>query len=884
MMKITNGRCIRRVSLRALWANRARNCVALIAIALTTVLFTSLFTILLSINDGFQSANFRQCGGWNHGGFKYLTRAQFEELRGDSAIREWGLRRFLGMAAGPEFLKEQVELGYSDANNAHWGFCDPIEGRLPEEGSDEAAADARVLELLGVEPKLGARFSMTVDVDGHELRQSFTLCGWWPHDDASPVSQMLLPESRVDEVLEEAGVRPEAGDTTGTWNLNVMLASSLHIERDLVDILARQGYQCEGRSAGENYIAIGVNWGYTGAQYASSLDFGEILAVVALLLLIVLTGYLIIYNVFQISVSGDIRFYGLLKTIGTTPRQLRRIVRYQALLLSLAAIPAGLLLGWLVGAKLAPRVIAQLDGVSNVVSVRPALFVGSALFSLLTVFLSCARPGRMAARVSPIEALRYTEGESGGGRTRRRRRRGASIPAMAWANLGRSRGKTAVTLLSLSLAVVLLTAVVSFVRGFDMDKYLAHSCASDFVLADARLLKNGQFGGNRAVPEAAVEAVSTLDGIEAGGRIYGSSTSTQEFVSEAFYRERYGKWMDAEAVDLMVEDAERTPDGLLADTAALYGMEPFALDRLTLLEGDCAKLYEPGSRCIAAVYHADDYGKPVEGSNWAKLGDRVTLRYAEEYEFFDAETGASYGSEPPEDAHYRARAKTYRDVEYEVVALVSVPHALSYRYSGRDMFVLNDQTFLGDTQSDSIMLYAFDTTGSAEPEAEAFLEAYTTQEAINLDYESRASFRVEFESFRSMFMMLGGALSFIVGLVAALNFFNAILTGVIARRRELAVLQSIGMTGRQLKRMLVCEGLFYAGGSAALALALVLALNPLLSGLLEELFWFYVHRLTLGPSLALAALFAALGCALPLLIYRHVSRSTITERLREADN
>ena len=61
-----------------------------------------------------------------------------------------------------------------------------------------------------------------------------------------------------------------------------------------------------------------------------------------------------------------------------------------------------------------------------------------------------------------------------------------------------------------------------------------------------------------------------------------------------------------------------------------------------------------------------------------------------------------------------------------------------------------------------------------------------------------------------MFLLLGGALSFIVGLVGVLNFFNAVLTGIITRKREFAVLQSIGMTGRQRQTMLVYEGLFYA--------------------------------------------------------------------------
>ncbi|MFR6185802.1 MAG: ABC transporter permease [Lawsonibacter sp.] len=129
-----------------------------------------------------------------------------------------------------------------------------------------------------------------------------------------------------------------------------------------------------------------------------------------MLLLIGFTGYLIIYNVFQISVTNDIRFYGLLKTIGTTPRQLRRIIRHQALALSLAGIPLGLAAGWLVGGQLTPVVIAPAGRGVSVVSVDPVIFLLAALFSLVTVFFSCRKPGAMAARVSPIEAVRYTEG------------------------------------------------------------------------------------------------------------------------------------------------------------------------------------------------------------------------------------------------------------------------------------------------------------------------------------------------------------------------------------------------------------------------------------------------------------------------------------------
>ena len=153
-MNVSNRKCVRTLARRSLRASRTRNLIAVLAIALTTVLFTSLFTIALSINDGFQQNNFRQVGGYSHGGFKYLTEAQYEALKDDPLIGQAGLRRFVGMPTQAPFNKAHVEVSYADANDAHWMYCDPAEGRLPQEGTDEAATDTHVLELLGVEPEL----------------------------------------------------------------------------------------------------------------------------------------------------------------------------------------------------------------------------------------------------------------------------------------------------------------------------------------------------------------------------------------------------------------------------------------------------------------------------------------------------------------------------------------------------------------------------------------------------------------------------------------------------------------------------------------------------------------------------------------------------------
>ena len=77
MIRVNNGASVRRLAWKSLRANRARNRVAALAIALTALLFTSLFTILMSMNEGAQQADFRRVGGYAHGGFKYLTHAQY---------------------------------------------------------------------------------------------------------------------------------------------------------------------------------------------------------------------------------------------------------------------------------------------------------------------------------------------------------------------------------------------------------------------------------------------------------------------------------------------------------------------------------------------------------------------------------------------------------------------------------------------------------------------------------------------------------------------------------------------------------------------------------------------------------------------------------------
>ncbi len=887
---VRNQKCVRRISFQNMKAARTRNIVAILAISLTAVLFTAIFTIALSIVYGYEQSNFRQVGGYAHGDFKFLTKKQLEELCEDPLIREYGVRRFLGVPYEAPFHKSHVEISYADANYAKWSFLEPVEGRLPAEGTDEAATDTAVLALLGVEPEIGAKFTMTFNVDGVRTTETFTLCGFWEYDRVSPANHVLLPESRVQEILNSTNCQCLDG-MTGLYALEIMFPNSAHIEEDLLDVVARHGYQSENRAEEDTYIHAGVNWGYINVQSADYLDLQTILAVLLIVFIIMLTGYLIIYNIFQISIANDIRFYGLLKTIGTTGKQLRHMIFLQAAVLSAAGIPAGLLIGYGVGAVLTPIVLKNLNVYQGALSISPWIFAGSALFSFLTVIVSCRRPGRIAAGVSPIDAVRYTDGISSRARNGKRHTflRGGLF-RMAWANLGRNRKKTALTVISLSLSVVLLNMTVTLTDGFDMDKYLRNITA-DFIFAHTGYFQTGaghpDFSEEMGVSEDAVAAVNAQGGIAAGGKTYGKYGIAQEFVTEDYYRQSYGRFYSESQIDERLADAEKE-NGLITDTVQLYGMEPFCLDKLTVLEGDLSGLYEDGdSHYIAAVYEQNADGSAREGSNWPKVGDRMTIRYIDETEIYNTLTGEIYPdveSIPEAERQYAdVRILKQRDIEYEVAALVDIPAAITYRYYGRDEFVMGADTFCRDTGTDAVMYYLFDMEEDAAESMENYIAGLTGKSMPQYAYESKKLYMEGFAAEKRMYRLCGSVLSLIIGFIGILNFFNVILTNVIARRKEFAVLQSVGMTGRQLKKMLMMEGELLTLGSLAFSLLLTLATAPFAADALSSVFWFFSYHFTVTPLLFIMPVFALIGLLVPLIAYRQTARKSIVERLREGE-
>lgn len=880
-MKVKNRKCIRKLSWRSLWASRKRNIIAIIAIALTTLLFTSLFTIVMSINSSYENYTFRQVGGYCHGTFKEVTEEQIQNISAHSNVKATGKRITIGYMDSGIFAKTPAEVSFMDDNCTKWSFAEPTTGHMPQSGK-EIAMDTNALKLLGIEPELGAEIELTYTVGAlsqmpYEKTDTFTLVGWWEYDDISPIHYINISEEYAKEIESEAvskGLEPFRID------LNVMMASSVNIRGQMERVDLDLGYAWDETGEGE-LVRIGVNWGYTSSQLGESIDASTLIAIVAFLALVVFTGYLIIYNIFQISVTGDIRFYGLLKTIGVTPRQLRRIIRQQALFLCVVGIPIGLLLGYGVGASLTPVVMARTAlgvGVS-IVSTSPLIFFASALFALITVLLSCSRPGKIAAKVSPVEATKYTEIVRS--EKKHRTTRGAKVYQMAFANLGRNKRKTVLVVISLSLSVVLLNVLVTFTGGFDMEKYLAKQTCADFIVSSTdyfRYNSSGSFISQEQIEQIEANTSSSLSGC--GYKLTGYEPNG--WMSEEHWLQDMMHYTSDENAKALLEQQNRRDD-LVSQSALIEGLDESLFEKLTVIEGDISPLFQEDTNAIAVVVNTDDYGNVSNLDFYPPVGSIQTITYIDEGYYIDSRTGNLCDENTPSE-YIQFQISASHDVEYTVCAYVTVPHSMSFRYYTTGYsFVLPIEKLNNDSQHESIpMFYLFDTPDDkAEASAENYLTDLTTNGLSELMYESKATLRAEFEGFQNMFLLLGGLLCAIIGLVGVLNFFNAIMTGILSRKREFAVLQAVGMTKRQLKAMLVYEGLFYALNSALSALVISFVMNPLIGDLLENMFWFFSAKFTIVPVVIAIPIFALLGWLIPYVMYDHAAKYSIVEQLRD---
>ena len=857
MRKVKNQKVIRNLSDKSFRASRTRNTIAVLAIALTSMLFTTLFTIGLGSVENFQQQTMRQSGGDSHGVIKDITMEEYEALKDHPLIKESAACEVLAdNVANPEFLKRHVELWYVPEYHYPHRYLEIEEGRAPEK-ADEVLVDEVTMELLGLPKKTGQEITLSLQVgmaDPAAEDRTFTVTGILKADPAMNTGFVVTSEDYLTKYAEEIKTAErEEYAMTGRIDIDVNFSNSFNIQKKLEQVITESGYSVT--EGDKNYLSSNVNWAYVSDSAQSDpMTMG---AVAGGLFIILLTGYLIIYNVFQISVVKDIRYYGLLKTIGTTGRQIRKIVRRQAWKLAVAGIPLGLVTGFFVGKGIVPLVVERsaYQGSDVQVSLNPWIFAGAILFSLATVWISTRKPARIAGRVSPIEAVRYTEDQNEK-KKEKKGTDGGKLWRMALSNLARSKGRTVIVILSLSLSVILLNSIFTVTSSFSMDQFLKKFVVSDFLIANAEYFNSEYYGVKEGIEEISlsesfIRACEEEDGFERGGRLY---MSNEVGLEAETYQPTENVMTDENGEFYNMFGSEKVPyqrneDGNYRTT--FYGLEDYPLEKAEPFEGetDLSVIKEKlatGKYLLGAVA-TDDNDQVIEDEIYYHAGDHVTLVM--------------------KDGEKR---------EFEILSLIKENYyGLTNRMGSQFAFYTTADVFLSMESPDYLMSYEFDVEDGREAQFEEFLENYTTTQEPLMHYESKQKWLDEFNGLTGLFTLVGGVLTMVVGVIGILNFVNATLTGIVTRKREFAIMEAIGMTKRQLTRMLMLEGLYYAGFTILCSLAGGCLLSVTLVRILADGMWFMEYQFILWPMLIVFPILLLLGVLVPYLAYLPQRRESV---------
>lgn len=863
---------LKRLSKRALSANRARNAFAILAVALTALLLTCVFSIGFSFSKNLATMELRTRGALDQLVLPQPAQEQLEKLRGLPYLRAVGTKIQIGYVQPSAKSSSAVHVVHID--ETQWEqhkkpAVSDIRGRLPQ-AEHEVMLSSRALSLLGMEsPREGMEIRLPFSgADG----SPFILCGWYTEYTENPDGTALL-----------SGAYCEAHGLTTQGQGLALLSVKKGEENDIVPRLMTDVPPTEEQG------------GYPGGAERSGpqVSMPVAIAIAVLVLLIALSGYLLIANVLHLSVSRDIRFYGLLKALGAQEKQIRRIVRRQTLLLAAVGIPAGLAAGALACFGVVPyamRIASDVAGSSAFpaeLSFHPLIFLGAALFALLTVLCSCRKPAKIAGRVPPVVALRHTESvaAAGKGKQTARRRGGhrSRLARMAWRNILRDKRRTALVITSMSLGIVLFLSVTSLMDALSGEHYFNAKYPYDFICS-VQNTQRAQFnhpaageaipgGFNSAILEAdeiqeLLEQLQKTDGVVQIDTVRSTSCTMpfDETLWEPFLRAEYLRMTSQPKEQSSMPDGEfQLAEG---ESYASFVQRVKAMGQSRLL------VYSIGERELEAFNRTQ--AQPMNPGAFRR-GETCLIGYGA----YETLRGRQLSLTP--QATGRSVPLTIGGVFSDQSSYPPDAQIATAQTSYLDGIYISDSLMKRIDPQAAVEKISLIVRPENEPAVKAALKALEMKHQEAFTVSSKSDDRTSQESLIHTMQVLGGGLSILLFLIGLLNFINVMFTGVLTRRREFAVMESIGLTRRQLFSLLAWEGLLNALVTGVISLAASAGVYLLLSKTITTVIPYASFAL---PYLASACILAALlaVCLLTALVmYRYSARDSVTRRLRETE-
>ena len=865
MYSTRNKKCMLKLAKKDFLKNRTRNIVAVLAMILTTVLFATLITTGVGAYESVQLTLQKQKGSKADADIRYMTEEQFEKLSKDERVDFVGLRRPIGFLSNAK--THNIELDYMDSIEQELTFSVPTLGCAPTKENEIATTD-RALESLGIKPKVGAEVEIEFELRNQIHQYKMVVSGIWEAPN-SQTSLMLVSDKFMQENEE---IFPYTFDKdrqyAGTYFSDIALKNTNNMEEQLQNIVLSLGGNPEDANA-ENYIAYAVNRITNPEMTVSVLIIGLVFA-----LLFVFAGYLLIFNIFEISVLRDVQKYGLLKTIGTTQKQIKFLVRIQTLWLLLIALPCGLLIGYFLGKAILPFAIGfitnEYSNLSVEVSPNIIIFLGAAVFTIFTVLVSVRKPINIISKISPMEALRYSEKTEKSKKIKHTKK--ISVWRLALSNVKRRKKRSVFIVISMTLCCMLFNSTLIIVNSIDIEKALKEQCAADVVIANGNTFNSikGYIHHTDRLDENIVELVEDQFDIEDKGLIYKNTLDDRNVTID------YGLTYDK--ADLVKEDGKA---GIMVEqyyiplgyddfpVCNVYGCNENVFQRCNFLkiadDISVAELYqklEEGNYVVEAVRKKQGQSSVNMEDFQCEIGDKIKVR--------------SNGEEERELEVIAQMSVT--STEYEVPNVTTGITAVG---GDAPMFYISENTFKNIYEKPSLMSFSFNVDKEELVPIMEQIDKLVEQKEGEIGCSSVIMLRNSLSGIKNTVYIIGGFISVILGMSGFINFINLMITNIITRKKEYAVMQSIGMTTKQLIRLIVNEGLLYALSSAVLGIVLSVLVGGTMIKIICNAIWFMTYKLLLWSAITLSVVTIILSGVIPVIVFKSFNKESIVEKIRK---
>lgn len=841
MYENSNQEAVRELRKESARAHKGRNFVVITAVFLTTLLITAFLSVGISYyKTGLRAQKFI-FGGGDVSGIVLSSPDKREEIEDYSQV-EWAalVRRCSeSVLHNREFSGVRFDLYAPEAGYYEKFEIIPKKGTYPQ-AADEILVPDEIFSFWEGGADVGSRVNLSVMISGNDglLEQvlPFTICGTY----SAPVS--VRAEGRGEiytsaKFIEERNPElPEGFDR----------------------FYIKFGTDLEGRP--EYQWLLEINGEVNGQGVIAQLKeeeglLNQMLLPLALSFLTMVCGYLLIYNVFSISVGNDIRFYGLLKTIGTTKRQLRKILYCQAAIDAAAGIVPGLLAGALLANLAGPQIIMRFTeyGAYYENEHNLLIYLLAAIFAAVTVLISCRKPFRTGSEISPAASLSYT---------------------------GR-RWKKSAAMFSFAAAGILFIVVFHMALGYNMNDIVNRYNQSEISIyhrGSMEMLTEAY----SPVPQELVERLRELPFVDSIDLYYMARVMPDYDREGGFYKQSTG-WI-------------RDEGAFKDETDSLYVLEKGYDPEYDFPSRDGRRevgiLGMPASVLTKEMQNTFLFSGEAEEEKFA-TGDYILYQSLSPSMTRGTEKEIKAGTTLSLSFWDGTR---YIDRTFTVLAVVGGSYEdeegwhLADQYGrgniGYNNIILPDFVFCEIYPNAPELISRIEISGSSssgEQDLEEVNRLIAQYDNYQLGVASSVETRREFTAQGRSAGTMGLFIAAIIGLIGAINLINTIIGDINAKKQDLAAMQSVGMTKLQLFCKIWGEGLFLCGAAVLIMLPVSFGLILLLGKSEELLYTGFQAAVYWKAVVAAAGAGALLSGIMAAVMSRELNRKPLVERIGSPD-